>query len=67
MLASPVQVPTLMEGGMDGLTGIERGRMWAPEWTRSKLGGPLRRGVEPVVLRFAEVEAGPGLASTKGT
>ncbi|CAE7253622.1 SLU7, partial [Symbiodinium natans] len=22
------EVPTLMEGGMDGLTGIERGRMW---------------------------------------
>ncbi|CAE7378960.1 unnamed protein product, partial [Symbiodinium sp. CCMP2456] len=31
------EVPTLMEGGMDGLTGIERGRMWKQARTAQRL------------------------------
>ena len=45
-----VKVPTLMEGGMDGLTGIERGRMWLPESvlrTAGAVGRETRGGVGP--------------------
>eukprot|EP00439_Symbiodinium_sp_Y106_P058663 s2442_g8.t1 len=63
------EVPTLMEGGMDGLTGIERGRMWLPESvlrTAGAVGRETRGGRRAVgLLCFAEVEAGPGLASLR--